>query len=134
MRRFASLLGLLFACIGFTASAAVAPNEILGKWVEKGEVGTIGWEFAAEQITIAPVDMAGATVGEASQLDVLYQAHNGGWVIVLRAPDNGAPIGEGAMQLIKDGSLLVMLPGIGEHQLVRPDTKPAAKPKSTPKK
>jgi hypothetical protein len=32
------------------------------------------------------------------------------------------------MQLVKDGSLLVMLPGIGEHQLQRAGA--AAKPKA----
>ena len=127
MRRFASMLGLLLACAGFAASAAVAPKEVLGKWVEQGENGAIGWDFAAEQITITPLDASGRTQAESSRLDVLFQPHNGGWVIVLRTADSGAPIGEGAMQLVKDGSLLVMLPGIGEHQLRRADAKPAAK-------
>ncbi|EIT69618.1 MULTISPECIES: hypothetical protein [Hydrocarboniphaga] len=128
MRLAASLPGLLFACVSFVSTAAVVPQEAIGKWVEKGDAGSIGWEFAAEQIIISPADAAGAPQGEASKLDVLYQAHNGGWIIVLRSPESGAPIGEGAMQLVKDGSLLVMLPGIGEHQLQRAGA--AAKPKA----
>lgn len=120
MCRFASMLGLLLACAGFAASAAVAPKEVLGRWVEQGENGAIGWDFAAEQITITPMDASGRSQAESSKLDVLFQPHNGGWIIVLRTSDNGAPIGEGAMQIVKDGSLLVMLPGIGEHLLKRP--------------
>ena len=132
MRLAASLLGLLFVCISFVSTAAVVPKEVLGKWVEKGESGAINWDFAAEQITIAPVDAAGAVQGEASEVDVLYQEHNGGWIIVLRSP-NGEPIGEGAMQLVKD-TLLVMLPGIGEHQMQRVDAKPSTKPAAKNKK
>ena len=131
MRLAAFLLGLLFACVSLVSTAAVVPKEALGKWVETGEAGAIGWEFADEQITISQLDAAGASQGDSSKLDVLYQEHNGGWIIVLRAPDSGAPMGEGAMQLIKDGSLLVMLPGIGEHQLRRATV--AVKPKAKAK-
>lgn len=114
------LSGVL-ALFSLSAAAAETPMTLMGSWTEQGETGAMLWLLTPDKISVTPVDAAGKPLAEPGQIDVLYQRAGDGWAIVARAPD-GAPLGEGRAQ-VKDGIMLLVMPGIGTHELQRAGTK-----------
>ncbi|WP_299687732.1 hypothetical protein [Hydrocarboniphaga sp.] len=90
---------------------------LMGSWIEKGEQGTMQWDLGPDSISVMPLDAAGKPLAEASKIDVLYQPSGKGWAVVVRAPD-GVALDEGRAE-IKDGTMLLLLPAIGTHELKR---------------
>jgi hypothetical protein len=122
MRVFVMLcLSSLLALISLPATAASAvgdtPSALLGTWIEQGQNGAMRWVLSADKITIGPVDPLGKALADPIQIDVLYKQSGDGYALVARAPD-GAALDEGRMQF-KDGIMLLELPGIGMHEMMR---------------
>ncbi|WP_428312240.1 hypothetical protein [Hydrocarboniphaga sp.] len=119
MRIFVMLcLSSLLALASFSAVAAGdTPSALLGTWIEHGQNGAMRWVLAADRISVGPVDPLGKALADPIQIDVLYKQSGDGYALVARAPD-GAALDEGRVQF-KDGILLLELPGIGMHEMMR---------------
>lgn len=119
MRIFVMLcLSSLLALASFSAVAAGdTPSALLGTWIEHGQNGAMRWVLAADKISVGPVDPLGKALADPVQIDVLYKQSGDGYALVARAPD-GAALDEGRVQF-KDGILLLELPGIGMHEMMR---------------
>jgi hypothetical protein len=121
MRVFVMLcLSSLLAMVSLPA-AAVAPEDtpttLLGTWTEQGQSGAMRWVLEADKISVGPVDPLGKPLAEPVQIDVLYKKSGKGWAVVARAPD-GEALDEGRMEF-NDGLLLLLMPGIGTHEMMR---------------
>lgn len=119
MRIFVMLcLSSLLALASFSSLAAGdTPSALLGTWIEHGQNGAMRWVLAADKISVGPVDPLGKALADPIQIDVLYKQSGDGYALVARAPD-GAALDEGRVQF-KDGILLLELPGIGLHEMMR---------------
>ena len=118
MRAFVSVC--VFLLLGFSSAMARAgetPMPLMGSWIERGEQGVMQWELGPDSITVVPLSAAGKPLADPSKVDVLYQRSGKGWAIVVRAPD-GTALDEGRAE-VKDGTMLLLLPAIGTHELKR---------------
>jgi len=119
MRAFVMLClgGLLIMTSLPAAVAGDTPSALLGSWIEQGQSGAMRWVLSPDKITVVPVDPLGKPLAEPIQIDVLYKQSGDGYALVARAPD-GAALDEGRLQF-KDGIMLLELPGIGIHEMMR---------------
>lgn len=107
----------LLVLVSVPANSAETPMVLMGSWVEKGEQGAMQWDVGPDSISVVPLDAAGKPLAEPSRIDVLYQRSGKGWAVVVRAPD-GSAVDEGRAE-VKDGTMLLLLPAIGSHELKR---------------
>ena len=90
-------------------------NPLIGKWIQKLKLGSMVTEFTPTTISSTPADLDGKLLKKPEPMRVWYRRSDNYMLILFTEKGD-----EGIMARLEGpDSLLLILPGMGAHQLQR---------------